>query len=76
MDYSLEVQQLFSKTFDIDPELLTVLLTRLEQTATEAKISKWSEILFLNNIDQIESVFEEMQYYYDKGVDKLEGQIS
>lgn len=72
MDYSLEVQQLFSKTFDINPELLPVLLTRLEQAATKAKISKWSEILFSNNIDQIEGVFEEMRYYYDREVDKLE----
>lgn len=72
MDYSLEVQQLFSKTFDINPELLPVLLTRLEQAATKAKISKWSEILFSNNIDQIEGVFEEMRYYYGIEVDKLE----
>lgn len=72
MDYSLEVQQLFSKTFDINPELLPVLLIRLEQAATKAKISKWSEILFSNNIDQIEGVFEEMRYYYDREVDKLE----
>jgi len=72
MDYSLEVQQLFSKTFNINPELLPVLLTRLEQAATKAKISKWSEILFSNNIDQIEGVFEEMRYYYGIEVDKLE----
>ena len=64
MDYSIEAQYLFGKTFGLSPELLPIFLSRLKQVATEVNVSKWSEMLFINNIDQIEAVFEEILLYY------------
>lgn len=64
MDYSIEAQYLFGKTFGLSPELLPVFLSRLKQVATEVNVSTWSKMLFTNSIDQIEAVFEEILLYY------------